>query len=68
MPVGGRAMPRRRPQRALETRIFGLFLNAARHRDTRPERVPEQADVSAMSFCYDVSAKLSHPTDLRRIC
>ncbi len=61
-------MPSGRSLSALETRISGLFLPSRRHGDTRPTRVPEQADVWAMNGCYEVSAKLSRPTDLRRIC
>src|SRR5580700_1717926 len=30
--------------------------------------VPKQASGSAMTDCYEVSAELSLPTDLRRIC
>lgn len=61
-------MPSGRSLSALETRISGLILPSRRHGDTRPERVPEQADVSTVNGCYDVSAKLSRLIDLRRIC
>ena len=37
-------------------------------RDRRQVRVPEQANGSTMDGGYEVSAKLSRSTDLRRIC
>jgi hypothetical protein len=47
---------------------FGLVFACLRSRDTRQVRVPEQADASTIDSGYEVSAKLSRPIDLQRIC
>lgn len=48
--------------------ISAEFLRVRRDADTRPMRVPEQADASNVDDGYEVSSKLSRPMDLQRIC
>ena len=48
--------------------ILGMRLRSYGVRGTPPARVPEQADASPMDGRYEVSEKLSRPTDLQRIC
>ena len=48
--------------------ISAAFLRVRRDADTRPMRVPEQADASNVDDGYEVSSKLSRPMDLERMC
>ena len=53
---------------ASSVKIFCVVLRNCEDGDTHSARVPEQANVSSIDTRYDVSQKLSRPTDLQRSC